>query len=201
MDYPSYVMSLTKPMKSSFHTRDISFIAVMTAFIIGLNYMMLPLVNVKLMDLLVFVSGYSMGSHVGALIGCLVWLVYGTLNPFGFDLYILCTTCLCESLFGIVGGFCSRWNLDIQENLSVRDGGFWFSGLKLGVIGFLVTVIYDFFTNIASGLVAGSSIIAALILGIPFAISHEVSNLLFFTLAGTVLIKVFNNFKGGRRGR
>ncbi|RJS84779.1 ECF transporter S component [Candidatus Bathyarchaeota archaeon] len=191
MDYPSNIaMKISWPRLDS---RKIGFITVMTALIVSLNYLMLPFLNVKLMDLLVFVSGYSMGGVVGAVIGFLVWLVYGTVNPFGFNLSILVTTCLCEGLYGVVGGLCSK-NCMFNDDVKFDEGEFWYSGLKLGIIGFLVTSVYDLITNVVSGVTAGIGVVNAIIMGFPFAVSHEVSNLLFFSLAGGTLIKTFRKF-------
>jgi uncharacterized membrane protein len=61
-------------------------------------------VNVKFMDLIVFVSGVVFGPLMGASVGVLTWLVYGTLNPYGFSLPILLATCTGESIYGIIGG-------------------------------------------------------------------------------------------------
>jgi len=193
MDYPSNV-TVKKPIIPQLSTKDLSRIAVMTALIVGLNYLMLPLVNIKLMDLLVFVTGYTMGSLSGVLVGCLVWLVYGTLNPYGFSLPILVATCLGESIYGFVGGLCAASRFKVPRNISVDNEEFWASNVKLGVIGFLLTFLYDLFTNVVSGLTVGIPITTALIMGIPFMIPHQVSNFVFFTLGGTVLINAIRKF-------
>ena len=187
-------MTARKAIIPQLTTKDTSFIIVMTALIVGLNYLMLPLVNVKLMDLLVFVTGYSMGGLVGVLVGSLVWLIYGTLNPYGFSLPILVATCVGESLYGFVGGLCAVSGLEVPRRISVGDERFWTSNIKLGVVGFLLTFLYDLFTNVVSGLAAGIPITVALIMGIPFMIAHQASNLVFFTLGGTILINTFRNF-------
>ena len=158
-----------------------SIIAMMTAACIASNYLLIGVVNVKFMDLIVFVSGYSFGPTVGASVGVLTWLVYGTLNPYGFSLPILVATSFGESLYGIAGGL-----------LGARGAGAMGSGLpanlKLAITGFLLTFVYDLITNIVSGLSAGIPLNIALVAGIPFAIAHEFSNTAFFFIGALPLI-------------
>ena len=174
-------------------TREMSFVAVMTALCISTNYLMIGLVNIKLMDLFVFVSGYLMGPFIGALVGVLTWLVYGTLNPYGFSLPIFFATSLGETVYGVVGGLCARFRLEAPKSISVDDLGFWALNFKIGILGFLSTFIYDLFTNIVSGIVVGIPILVSIIMGIPFSITHEVSNFAFFFFGGTVLISTIQN--------
>lgn len=148
-----------------------SIIAVMTAACIISNYLLIGVFNVKLMDLIVFSSGFLFGPTVGASIGILSWLVYGTINPYGFSLPILVSTSLMESLYGVVGGF-----LGTKD----RIGRGLMSNLKFGIIGFLLTFIYDLVTNIVTGISTGIPVAVTIITGIPFAILHESSNAAFF---------------------
>jgi len=177
-------------------TRKLSFIAVMTALCVTTNYLMLSLANIKFMDLFVFVSGYVMGSLSGVLVGCLTWLVYGTINPYGFSLPILVATIIGESLYGLVGGLFTKSGLTVPNNLAkaINKREFWTYNAKFAFIGFLLTFIYDLFTNIISGLTVGIPISVAIISGVPFAIAHEVSNLLFFFFGATVLINTLKIF-------
>ena len=167
--------------------KKISFIGIMTALCIVMNYMLIGVPNVKFMDLFVFVSGYTMGMLSGALVGVLTWLVYGTLNPYGFNLPTLAATCTGESIYGIMGGVLSG-RLYLKTDRLRFYKGFWEGNLILGVIGFLLTFIYDLFTNIVTALVFEIPLIACLVAGIPFALIHEASNFIIFFLLGNVMI-------------
>ena len=180
MDNPSNLIMTTTPKK-------ISFIGIMTALCIVTNYMLIGVPNVKFMDLFVFVSGYTMGMLSGALVGVLTWLVYGTLNPYGFNLPTLAATCTGESIYGIMGGVLSG-RLDLKTDRLRFYKRFWEGNLILGVIGFLLTFIYDLFTNIVTALVFEIPLVACLVAGIPFALIHEVSNFIIFFLLGNVMI-------------
>ena len=196
MDYPTIDLAAdSRRARARFQRQATraSVIAVMTAACIVSNYLLIGFFNVKLMDLIVFSSGFFFGPTVGASVGILTWLVYGTLNPLGFSLPIWISTSLMESLYGIVGGF-----LGTRVNM----GGGLTSNLKYGIVGFLLTFVYDLVTNIVSGLSAGIPLTVALITGIPFAIVHQGSNAIFFFLGAPPLISAVGRLisNGGNDG-
>ena len=185
MVYPTILnIALNKNLQSS--SKRAGVIAVMTAACVSTNYLLIGITNVKLMDLIVFASGFIFGTFVGASVGLLTWLVYGTLNPYGFSLPILAATCAGESLYGVVGGLLG--SRTVQGNHGKNISSILFSNARFAIIGFLLTFIYDLFTNIVSGFVAGIPITVALISGIPFAIAHEFSNTAFFFIGASPLI-------------
>jgi hypothetical protein len=154
--------------QSRINPKKIALVAILAATAIATNYLMIGAINIKLMDLIVFTSGYILGSGLGAFTGGLVWLVYGSINPFGFSLPIFFSTILGEAMFGFAGGFFSG-----KKATRVFDP--W-----AAITGFLLTLFYDLFTNIVSGLTAGIPISLALVTGIPFMLAHMISNTIFF---------------------
>jgi energy-coupling factor transport system substrate-specific component len=160
----------------------LSLIAILTASAIATNYLMIGALNVKLMDLIVFTSGYILGPWLGALTGGLVWLVYGTLNPYGFSLPVFASTVIGEALFGIAGGFFSH-----KESTTKIGFDPW-----AAITGFLLTFIYDLFTNIVAGATAGVPILIALITGTPFTLAHMISNTVFFGFGFKHLVNSIN---------
>ena len=170
LDNPSWRISLT---------------AILAASAIATNYMMMGATNIKLMDFIVFVSGYLLGSGTGAFTGVLVWLVYGTLNPYGFSLPVFIATTLCETMYGLAGGlFASRGN---------NGNGF---SIWAAVTGFLVTFVYDLVTNIVSGYSVGIPVSLALVTGIPFMLAHTISNAVFFGVGFSPLTGSINKVFG-----
>ncbi len=158
MDNPSIMMN---------QKRKVSTLALLVALALATNYLMFPLWNVKLMDFLVFTAGYLLGPLYGALAGILVWLVYGTLNPLGFNLFVLLMVAPLETLYGIAGGLMRKWKLSV-----------WMAS----TLGFIATAAYDVVTNGVTGLLFyGGSFLLGLQVGAPFAIVHEISNLLIFS--------------------
>lgn len=170
-------------------SKKVSLMAVMTATAIASNYLLIGILNVKFMDLIVFAGGYLFGGVFGVSIGVLTWLVYGTINPYGFNLPTLVATMLGESIYGLVGGF-------VRDRLSL--GGSWRPDLRLAVVGFLLTFFYDVLTNIVSAWVAGIPILVAFITGIPFTLIHEVSNAVFFAVGLPPVVRTVSRINGVR---
>lgn len=164
---------------------------------------MIGVPNVKIMDLVVFASGYVLGLFPGVMVGVLTWLVYGTINPYGFNIVILAATSSCEAIYAIAGWLSAKFGLGLSflSQNEFRWENFLLENLKFGVIGFLATFIYDLITNIASVVIVGLPPIMAIITGIPFMISHEFSNFLFFFFGCSPLLTVIRKltFKGGER--
>lgn len=176
-------------------TYRISIIAMMTAACVSTNYLLVGLINVKLMDLIVFISGFAFGPLVGVSVGTLTWLVYGTLNPYGFSFPILIATCLGEAMYGLVGGLLNKGKF--MEDFQIKKNSVLVNGIKFAVIGFLLTFVYDLFTNIVSGVIAGLPMFLVLAAGIPFAIIHEVSNTVFFFMGVSPLMHGINRLRTG----
>ncbi len=164
--------------------RKASTLAVMAAAAIATNYLLIGVVNVKFMDLIVFTGGYLFGPVFGATLGALIWLVYGTINPYGVNLLTLVATILGEILYGVAGGV-------LRFGLRVEPG--WGPDLRLGVAGFLLTFVYDVFTNVVSAYVAGIPVSVALISGVPFALMHELSNAVFFAAGLPPLLRAIGS--------
>jgi len=193
INYPCTAINLN--IRPTLSTRQVSVIAVMTAACVSSNYLLIGVVNIKFMDLLVFVSGFTFGPLVGGTVGVLTWLVYGTINPYGFSLPILAATCIGESIYGLVGGLLG--GMEVHGTDDSKGGHFWFFNFRFGIIGFLLTFVYDLFTNVVSGLVVGIPIAVALMSGIPFAIAHEFSNTAFFFVGVSALVKVIRRLPSG----
>ena len=183
MDNPSNVMN----------SKQIAVIAALAALSIGSNYAMISLYNVKLMDLIVFVSGFCFGPVVGAFTGIVSWGVYGTLNPFGFSFHIWIATMLSESIYGIAGALARKAlhpdGLSDFKNQRIN------ACILFGSLGIFLTFVYDIITNIVFGYVNDWNILFAIIIGfVPMGIVHVLSNAFFFGIgcgpAVTAILKV-----------
>jgi len=170
------VLALSKEL----NTREISVIAVLVSACLASNYALIWLPNVKVMDLIVFVSGLRFGAFIGGIVGILVWAIYGSINPYGFVLPIWLGCMAAESLFGMAGGLVRAYSPVSPSNRTRLS-------LEMAVIGVLLTFAYDLATNLLSALTISwfethiETILAVIISGIPFAVVHEVSNgILFF---------------------
>ena len=167
-------------------THRISLAALLAASAVASNYLLIGVVNVKFMDLIVFTSGYLLGPRHGVLTGVLVWLVYGTLNPYGFSLPVFIATTLGESMFGLAGAYYPR-----RSGVTWLGVDFW-----AAFSAFLLTLVYDLFTNTVSALTAGIPVPVALVTGIPFTLAHVLSNTLFFAVGFKPLTNSINHILG-----
>lgn len=174
-------------------TRYYSSIGLLTAIAVLSNYSLIWIPNVKIMDLIVFISGFYYGILAGIIVGILSWMVYGSLNPYGFVLQIWLATMLCETFYGIIGGLLkNKDNIFIEENYKFRKS------ILLGFIGFLITLLYDVLTNLAFAYIFNLPFIYVMIFGIPFTISHEISNFILFSIGLIPIIKIIKKIGGDK---
>jgi len=146
-----------------------------------------PIPNFEPLTLVMFCSGVLLGVRGGALIGGLTMLIYSLLNPYGaVHPLVLLAQVAGETLTGAAGGLFAAFGLP-GRGVAVRSGALALAGLAL-------TGIFDFITNVATGLVFGQ-MRATLIGGIPFALVHLVTNIAMFAALGTPLVAVFARYR------
>ena len=175
------------------NTIKIAIIVTFCALSIGTNYAMYGLLNVKLMDFIVFVGGFCFGSVAGVSVGVISWAVYGTLNPQGFVLPILLATAFSETIYGLTGGLLRKGLTDLTDET-------WKASVFFASVGALLTLIYDVITNVVCGLAAGWNVVFAVVVGfIPFGLVHEISNLVFFGVGSVPVISAIRKVVGGER--
>jgi hypothetical protein len=173
------------------NARKVALISTLIAVCIGSNYVLVGVPNVKLMDFIVFVGGYCLGPLTGVVLGALTWVVYGTINPYGFVPQIWLATMLSESIYGAVGGILGK------RFASQRfDGQHARFSVFFGITGCFITFAYDSIVNIVYALVFSIPIIAALVLGTPFQIIHVLSNTIIFAGGSIPFIRIVNKLLG-----
>lgn len=152
------------------------------------------LLNVKVMDLIVFIGGFCFGPYAGALIGILTWAVYGAINPYGFALQVWLATMFSESIYGLVGGFLGRNFASTNFNGQCLKLSVFF-----GMTGFASTLVYDLITTYIYASTFGVPVIVAIILGMPFTFLHEFSNAIIFGVSSVLIITKMEKLLGGDR--
>jgi hypothetical protein len=161
----------------------VALIAVFTALALGTNYLMIDIPNVKLMDALVFIAAFLFGLEVGLGSAISVWVIYGFINPYGQAGFPLLFFLVIGESFYATAGVLLRRTSASRELLS-NDRPNARMSLLFGLIGFQATFAYDVLTNFGSWMFTASSVYQAFVIGMitgaPFAIIHEVSNVVFF---------------------
>lgn len=160
-------------------TQRIAVVSLFSALAIVTDFLMLPLANVKLMDSIVFVSTLAFGPTVGISVASITWLVYGSINPLGSATGPwLVLLILSEMIYVFFG-----WLVSTKINSgSYRLGE---RSLLFGLLGLFGAFLYDLNTIVTPELLSGVSLpvtLASLPFAVPFMVSHEVSDLVFFML-------------------
>jgi len=181
------------PLLSTFSkpATTIAIVATFSALSLGTNYALIGIPNVKLMDALVFLSAFIFGLRVGIAVATSTWAVYGFVNPNGTaDLILLSFLVVGESFYAIAGAGLRRTNLG--QDLLVDKSPYARFSIVFGTLGLLATFAYDVLTNFASWLFKTNSLYDSLVIGLitgaPFALLHEVSNLVFFATTAPAAI-------------
>lgn len=161
----------------------VALVAVFTALSLATNYAMIDIPNVKLMDALVFIAAFLFGLDVGLGSAIAIWITYGFINPYGqADFTLLFFLISGECFYAIAGALLSR--ASVAKDLLNKAQPYGRMSLLFGLIGFQATFAYDVLTNFGSWVFKTSSLyqafIVGMITGVPFAILHEASNLVFF---------------------
>jgi hypothetical protein len=153
-------------------------LAMMVALSVSTDYALIGIPNVKVMDMLVFLSGIWMGPVWGAAAGALTWMVYGTVNPYGFNLLIFLTVVPMEMLYGVLGG--------LLRNRALLAGieNAW----AFGMVGLGATLAYDLVTNAVTGVFFYNNAMQGIIYGSGFSAAHIVSNFLLFMVVAPIAV-------------
>lgn len=187
MDYPARVRT----------SLGLAITAIFTALIVGSDFALAPLANVKLLDTMVFVVAFAFGFRIGAAVAVLSETVWSTVSPWGMGGAITPFLVGGELLFAFAGYAASRlW--EAPENLPAFSAQNLYFGAILSVGAF----VWDFETNIATGLIAGAQTLTGLlayeVFGIPFMIAHEVSDFVLGSALAPIVIVYASRVLGRR---
>jgi uncharacterized membrane protein len=188
----------------------VTLVAVFAALSLATNYALIALPNIKLMDALVFIAAFLFGLRLGIGVAASTWLVYGFVNPYGQADFILLSFLIGGECFYAVAGaalsrtFISRDLLRESRRRLQPTSVLAYSrlGLVFALVGFQATFAYDLLTNFGSWIFKTDSPYQAFVIGIitgaPFAVLHEVSNIVFFGTVAPVVIVAAKRFGLGR---
>ena len=167
--------------------REVAIVAVFSALVVGSNFPLAEIPNVKLLDTLVFVSAFLFGFRIGASVAIVSELAWSFVSPWGIAGAITPFLVAGELVFAVAGWAASKvWGDDIRF-LSKRNV---FIGSILAISAF----IWDFETNLATALLVFwpnltlSNIAATEMYGVPFMLFHELGDFLLGTLFAPVVM-------------
>ncbi len=152
-------------------TRRITLTAGFVALGVAIGYP-LASVPIELISTTMFIAGYVLGCLNGALVGAMTMFFYSSLSPFGMAAPpVLIAQIAGMAVTGAAGALVRK--LDFSRFK-------WQHALWLGSLGFIVTLIFDALTTLATTLILGLDFRALLVMGGFFYATHLVSNCLVF---------------------
>ena len=165
--------------------------AVFTALALATNYALIGIPNVKIMDTLVFIAAFFFGFRLGVGVAASIWLVYGFVNPNGVDSFLMLSFLIVGECFYALAGLALRKSFVAQEFVKGTKE-YQRLSIVFGLVGLLSTFAYDALTNFGSWVFKTSSLyqdfVFGNIIGAPFSIAHEASNVLFFATVAPAIV-------------
>ena len=159
--------------------------AIFTSTAVGLGFIFMLIPNVEFISITVFLSGLTLGSLLGLLVGATSMLIYSTFNPLGSGLIflpLLLSQIAAMAVIGFIGSLFRKLFFNI--NLSTL-------AVISGIIGSFCAIWYDSLTTMAYPISAGydfNEIVAYAISGLIFTIMHIFANGLIFFIAIPIFI-------------
>jgi hypothetical protein len=157
-------------------TKDLALVAAFTALAIASDFALTDFANVKLVDPIVFSVAFVFGLEMGVYVGLLSELIWGTFNPLGFGGYIIPFLVAGEILYALAGWAAARVWAGESPRLATRN-------LYFGAVLAICAFLWDLETNAGTALLSFwpsltlQKLVATEVVGIPFMVSHEVSDL------------------------
>ena len=172
----------------------VALVAVFSSLIVGTDFALTPLVNVKLMDPLVFLVAFLFGFRRGAAVALVSELVWSFASPWGVAGAITPFLVGGELVFAAGGWWASRlWGAG-QVELAAKSA-------YIGALMLLCAFLWDFETNAATALLAFwpsltlQRLAGTEALGIPFAMVHEAADFAFGTLVAPTTVLLLPRLK------
>lgn len=166
----------------TFTTKKIAKMGVFTALPIVLKIPILQIPNVEFFTFVVFTSGFLLGIIEGGVVGALSMGIYTVFNPYGLaPIPIAAAQVVSMFIIGLVGG--------LLFSLRLFRGVTLVTFVWMGVVGFILTLLYDFLTNSGVAIVMGS-FVPVMLAAIPFSLTHLISNIIIFVILTPVLFRL-----------
>jgi len=173
--------------------RRLLLVALFSALSISMGYILSSVPNVELMSFCVFLGGVYTGIMGGITVGVLAITIYSLFNPFGPPLPQLLIAQIFS--FATIGFFGSILVFIIKGRKKV------FIAIVSGIMGFLLTLLYDTLTTLATAIVVSGgvdlsqSLKGVFISGSFFIVLHVLSNTAIFAFTTPAVFEAVNLWK------
>lgn len=170
--------------------RVLVFISLFSAAAVALGLILLPIPNLELVTSTFYLSGYFLGARNGVVAAVIGELLYSLLNPLGTATPpLLAAQILGMALAACAGALTEKYE---KHRRMTSDLPYCFRRIFLySLCGFSITIIFDLLTTLSFLLFAGLSgakLLASLVYGLYFYLTHILLNTLIFALVlpGTI---------------
>jgi energy-coupling factor transport system substrate-specific component len=164
--------------------KKISLVAAFIALGVTLGYAFITIPNVEMVTATIFIAGYMLGVKEGMMIGLLTEFIYSLFNPYGAAAPpLLAAQVIAMGFTGFLGGFYGNRGLQSSKQRY----------LLFGLAGLLSTLVFAILTTLSFISFTGLSlkkILASLIYGLGFYVTHMISNTIIFIVVVPVLIQM-----------
>ena len=177
--------------------QTVAIVATFSAMIVGSDFALASVPNVKLLDSLVFVAAFVFGFRIGAYVGILSEVTWSFVSPIGMAGAITPFLVGGELLFAVAGWWASRVWGDKSKLLTPNS-------MFIGALMLVCAFVWDFETNAATALIVSwpALTIEKIALyegyGIPFALVHEGADFLLGVLVAPATILLIPKMMRGR---
>lgn len=165
-------------------TFRLALVSTFSALAVVLGYALAAIPNIELFTFMIFLGGFILGKRDGLIIGLLSSLIFVFFNPYGASpaplfIYQIIHYCLTGFIGGVIKGYLHKkeYFKPKEELYSIRIMFY------LGLIGALITFIYDVISTLIGALIVSFSMeffIVSYIYGIPFTTIHLIGNTMEF---------------------
>ncbi|MFX1368275.1 MAG: hypothetical protein ACFFAY_06745 [Promethearchaeota archaeon] len=169
-----------KPLQMS-RSRWVAIAAIMSALAIVGNYVLVTIPNVELGSTVLFVTAYLFGYSMGIWCTTIMAVVFGSINPWGALIpQIWITQVLGWLYISIAGSIMGSQSQHIPQES--------WSRLEIGLVGGIITLFFDLFTNLGYAWAFGVPYWVSLASGAGFMALHVVTNAIVFAAAVPSLV-------------
>ena len=155
--------------------------AVFSATALSLSYARFWAPNIEFTSLIIFVSGFVLGSRIGVLVGLITESIFSSFNPLGpAPIPVFLAQIACMMLIGATGGLFARFANKGETRLN--------SSLKMAAVGLYLTIVFDLVTNLGWAFSFGLDYVTTLLVyGSLFMALHVIGNTIIFGTIGPAL--------------
>jgi uncharacterized membrane protein len=162
----------------------IALLSTFSALTVVFGYTLALIPNIEIFTLMIFLSGFTLGKKEGFIVGLLSSIIFTFFNPLGASpLPLFFYQVVHYSLTGLSGGLVRNF-FNKKEFFRPKDDLYVFPVISiLGIIGALITLIYDILSTFFGAIIFSESInyfLTTYISGIVFSTIHLIGNVLGF---------------------